>query len=68
LQQHFPFWQQTRDSLNQASMRPRTPAYENISIVVSDLLNPPAKISPNIVVRELADQITKAVASQGLVP
>ncbi|MGH3699271.1 MAG: extracellular solute-binding protein [Pseudonocardiaceae bacterium] len=68
LQQHFPSWQQTRDSVNQASMRPRSPAYKNISIVVSELLNPPTKISPNTVVRELADQIAKAVASQGLVP
>jgi multiple sugar transport system substrate-binding protein len=68
LQKHYPAWREIRDSLNSASVRPKTPAYHNISIVISDLLNPPAKINPNTVVGRLADQIAKAVASQGLVP
>jgi trehalose/maltose transport system substrate-binding protein len=68
LQERFPAWQAIRDSLTSASVRPKTPAYKNISIVISDLLNPPAKINPNTVVDQLADQIAKAVTSQGLVP
>ena len=68
LQATFPGWQAIQDSLNSASVRPKTPAYKSISIVISDLLNPPAKIDPNTVVGQLADQIAKAVTSQGLVP
>jgi len=49
-------------------VRPETPAYKSISIVISDLLKPPAKIDPNTVVDQLADQIVKAVTSQGLGP
>jgi multiple sugar transport system substrate-binding protein len=67
-QKHYPAWREIRDSLNHGSVRPKTPAYTDISIVISDLLNPPAKINQNTVVGQLADQITKAVTSQGLVP
>ncbi|MGH3829287.1 MAG: ABC transporter substrate-binding protein [Pseudonocardiaceae bacterium] len=67
-QKRYPAWREIRDSLNSASTRPDTPAYSSISIVISNLLNPPAKINPNTVVGQLADQITKAVTSQGLVP
>ncbi|MBV9160376.1 MAG: ABC transporter substrate-binding protein [Pseudonocardiales bacterium] len=68
LRKRYPAWQEIRDSLDHGSVRPRTPAYANISIVISDLLNPPSKINPNTVVDQLADQIAKAVTSQGLVP
>ena len=68
LQKRYPALQAIRDSLNDASVRPKTPAYNSISIVISNLLNPPAKINPNAVVGQLADQIAKAVRSQGLVP
>ena len=68
LQESYPAWQAIRDSLTSASVRPKTPAYKSISIVISDLLNPPAKINPDTVVDQLADQIAKAVTSQGLVP
>ncbi|MGH3854058.1 MAG: extracellular solute-binding protein, partial [Pseudonocardiaceae bacterium] len=67
-QRQYPAWREIRDSLDSASVRPETPAYSSISIVISNLLNPPAKINPNTVVGQLADQITKAVTSQGLVP
>jgi multiple sugar transport system substrate-binding protein len=68
LQQRYPAWQTIRDALNHGSARPKTPAYESISIVIAGLLNPPTKINPNTVVGQLADQIAKAVTSQGLVP
>jgi len=68
LQSYYPAWQAIRDSLNSASVRPKTPAYKSISIVISDLLNPPAEIDPGTVVGQLADQVTEAVTSRGLVP
>jgi multiple sugar transport system substrate-binding protein len=67
-QRSYPAWQAIRDSLNDASVRPRTPAYNSISIMISDLLNPPAKINPDAAVGQLANQITKAVTSLGLIP
>lgn len=68
LRKRYPAWQAIRDTLNHGSVRPKTPAYNSISIVISNLLNPPAKINPNTVVGQLADQIGKAVTSQELVP
>ncbi len=67
-QQSYPAWQAIRESLRHASVRPKTPAYKSISIMISDLLNPPAEIDPRTVVKKMADQITKAAHSQGLVP
>jgi len=67
-QKSYPSWQAIRDSLNNASFRPKTPAYAAISTVLADLLNPPAKINPGTLVSQLADQVAKAVTSQGLVP
>jgi multiple sugar transport system substrate-binding protein len=68
LRRHYPAWREIRDALDTASVRPATPAYASVSLAISDLLNPPAKIKPGIMVGQLADRITKAVASQGLVP
>ncbi|MGH3917918.1 MAG: ABC transporter substrate-binding protein [Pseudonocardiaceae bacterium] len=67
-QERYPAWEAIRDSLNNASVRPKTPAYKSISIVISDLLNPPAEINPTTIVDQLVDHIAKAVTSQGLVP
>jgi multiple sugar transport system substrate-binding protein len=67
-QQKYPAWQAIKASLDNASVRPKTPAYQSISIVLSDELNPPAEIDPNTVVGGLADQIRKAEKSEGLVP
>ncbi|MGH3751231.1 MAG: extracellular solute-binding protein [Pseudonocardiaceae bacterium] len=68
LQESFPAWQAIRDSLHSASVRPRIPAYKSISIAISEVLNPPAKIDPDTVVDQLTDEIVKAATSQGLVP
>lgn len=67
-QQEYPAWQAIKESLDNASVRPKTPAYQSISIVISDLLNPPADIDPAAVPAELADQIVRAQNSEGLVP
>lgn len=61
------YWQAIRDSLATASIRPKTPAYQDVSIVISDLLNPPAEINPDTV-RQLTDGISEAVNSEGVVP
>jgi multiple sugar transport system substrate-binding protein len=66
--QEYPAWQAIRDSLQNASVRPETPAYQSISIVVADLLNPPSQIDLDTIVPLLAEQVEGAVQSEGLVP
>jgi multiple sugar transport system substrate-binding protein len=67
-QAEYPAWEAIRDSLENASVRPLTPAYTSISIVLADLLNPPAQIDPDTVVPRMAQEVERAVNSEGLVP
>jgi multiple sugar transport system substrate-binding protein len=67
-QAEYPAWEAIRDSLESASVRPKTPAYTSISIVLADLLNPPAQINPDTIVPRMVEQVEGAVNSEGLVP
>jgi trehalose/maltose transport system substrate-binding protein len=67
-QAEYPAWEAIKNSLDNASVRPQTPAYTSISIVLSDLLNPPAAIDPAALVPQLTEQVEAAVKSEGLVP
>ncbi|HYH29370.1 MAG TPA: ABC transporter substrate-binding protein, partial [Pseudonocardia sp.] len=67
-QAEYPAWEAIRNSLQNASVRPKTPAYTSISIVLADLLNPPAQIDPQTIVPRMAEEIERAVNSEGLVP
>jgi multiple sugar transport system substrate-binding protein len=49
-------------------VRPLTPAYQNISIVVSHAVSPPASINPESAEKTIASGIKDALASKGLVP
>lgn len=50
------------------AVRPLTPAYQSISVLLSDKLSPPEQIDPETLVPELGDTIELAVDSTGLVP
>ncbi|HEX2300776.1 MAG TPA: extracellular solute-binding protein, partial [Pseudonocardiaceae bacterium] len=67
-QREYPAWQAIKQSLDTASVRPKSPAYQSISIVISALLNPPAEIDPASTEAELVRQVERAVNSEGLVP
>lgn len=67
-QAEYPAWEAIRNALDNASVRPQTPAYTSISIVLSDLLNPPDRIDPQALVPLLVEQVEGAVNSEGLVP
>ncbi|MGH3696078.1 MAG: ABC transporter substrate-binding protein [Pseudonocardiaceae bacterium] len=67
-QQEYPAWQAIKQSLDTASVRPKSPAYQNISIVISALLNPPADIDLTRAADELVREVQRAVDSEGLVP
>jgi len=67
-QREYPAWEAIKQSLDTASVRPKSPAYQSISIVISALLNPPAEIDPPRTTDELVRQVQRAVNSEGLVP
>jgi multiple sugar transport system substrate-binding protein len=64
----YPMAKDIADSLDAPAVRPLTPAYQNISIVISHALSPPSAIDPNATEQQMASQIKDAVASKGLVP
>jgi multiple sugar transport system substrate-binding protein len=64
----YPFHADILTALQTASVRPKTPAYQNISIVISHLVSPPAGIDPVPTEQSMAGQINKALQSEGLIP
>ncbi|GAA1423006.1 ABC transporter substrate-binding protein [Streptomyces thermospinosisporus] len=67
-QKEYPFHREVLASLQTASVRPRTPAYQNVSIAVSHTLSPPSEIEPESSVETIRDQIDKALRSEGVIP
>ncbi|MDH6624775.1 ABC-type glycerol-3-phosphate transport system substrate-binding protein [Streptomyces sp. LBL] len=64
----YPFGKEVLAALESASVRPLTPAYQNISIAVSHTLSPPSGIKPESSVRTIRDQIDNALQSKGVIP
>ena len=64
----YPFHADILTSLQNASVRPQTPAYQNISIVISHLVSPPAGIDPVPTEQTMRTQINEALLSEGLIP
>ncbi len=64
----YPFYRTIFDALKTASIRPKTPAYQNVSIVVSHAVSPPNKINPQSTESDISGQIADALASKGLIP
>jgi len=68
LQESYPFAADIKASLASAATRPLTPAYQNISIVISHAVSPPASINPESTEKAMASEIQDALDSKGLVP
>ncbi|MFD0277902.1 ABC transporter substrate-binding protein [Kitasatospora sp. NPDC127111] len=64
----YPFAAEVLAALDSASVRPQTPAYQNVSIAISHTLSPPADIRPESTVADLRGQIEDALGSKGLIP
>ncbi|MDH6117348.1 multiple sugar transport system substrate-binding protein [Kitasatospora sp. GAS204A] len=64
----YPFAAEILASLEAASVRPQTPAYQNVSIAISHTLSPPASIRPRSSIAGLRSQISDALSSKGLIP
>ncbi|MFE7859997.1 ABC transporter substrate-binding protein [Streptomyces sp. NPDC057403] len=64
----YPFAKDVLNSLESASVRPLTPAYQNVSIAVSHTLSPPSGIKPASSVNTIRGQIDDALQSKGVIP
>jgi multiple sugar transport system substrate-binding protein len=64
----YPFHADILKELETASVRPKTPLYQVVSIYISHLVSPPASISPQATEKKMASQIKEALQSKGLIP
>jgi multiple sugar transport system substrate-binding protein len=64
----YPFYQDILTQLTNASVRPKTPEYQSVSIYISHLLSPPKGISPKSNLSTLRSQISDALHQKGLIP
>lgn len=64
----YPFAKEVLASLESASVRPLTPAYQNVSIAVSHTLSPPSAIKPESSVNTISGEIDDALQSKGVIP
>jgi multiple sugar transport system substrate-binding protein len=64
----YPFHADILQALEHASVRPKTPVYQVVSIGISHLISPPAGISPASTEKAMVSQINNALQSKGLVP
>ena len=68
MQAAYPFRADILQALETASVRPKTPAYQNLSIVISHLVSPAAAIKPASAEQSMVSQLKDALVSKGLIP
>jgi multiple sugar transport system substrate-binding protein len=64
----YPFHADILKELQNASVRPKTPVYQVVSIDISHLISPPSGINPTGTEKALVAQMNNALQSKGLVP
>jgi multiple sugar transport system substrate-binding protein len=64
----YPFHADILSALEHASVRPKSPVYQVVSIDISHLVSPPAAISPTATEKSMANMLSNALQSKGLVP
>ncbi len=64
----YPFHADILNALEHASVRPKTPVYQVVSIDISHLISPASGISPTGTESSMVSQINDALQSKGLVP
>jgi len=68
LYKDYPFHADILAELQNASVRPKTPVYQVVSIDISHLISPPSGISPVSTEQSMVSQLRDALQSKGLVP
>jgi multiple sugar transport system substrate-binding protein len=64
----YPFHADILQALEHASVRPKTPVYQVVSIGIAHLISPAAGINPASTEQAMVNQINNALQSKGLVP
>jgi multiple sugar transport system substrate-binding protein len=64
----FPMKPDILAALADAAVRPLTPAYQNLSTVISKVLSPPSAINPQATAAELRERLTDALNSRDIIP
>ncbi len=64
----YPMKDDIRAALTDAAVRPLTPAYQNLSTVMSKVLSPPADIDVQATAQELRERLADALDSRGIIP
>ncbi|MFD9704904.1 ABC transporter substrate-binding protein [Lentzea sp. NPDC059081] len=64
----YPMRDDIKKTLENASARPATPAYQNVSTVISTILSPPASIDPQATADRLRKELQDALDSKGVLP
>ena len=64
----YPFHAEILAALQTASVRPQTPAYQSVSIVISHKVSPPAGIDPPSTQQAMAGEINDALQSKLVIP
>ena len=62
----YPFAAEIFNSLQRGGIRPKTPAYQSVSIAMSNTLHPPASAPAKF--NQLRGQLQDAIESKGLIP
>ncbi|HEX6683380.1 MAG TPA: ABC transporter substrate-binding protein [Candidatus Limnocylindrales bacterium] len=68
MEQAYPMRDIILEQLRDAASRPSTPAYQNVSTVLSATLSPPANIRPQQTADELRTTLQNALESKGVLP
>jgi multiple sugar transport system substrate-binding protein len=64
----YPMKDDILAELRNPAVRPLTPAYQNVSTVLSAALSPPQSIRPEATAKELRDSVQDALESKGVLP
>ena len=64
----YPFHADILSALETASIRPKTPAYQVLSIDISHLISPPASINPVATEQQMTSQLNNGLQAKGLIP
>ncbi|HXL20427.1 MAG TPA: ABC transporter substrate-binding protein, partial [Streptosporangiaceae bacterium] len=65
---NYPFHADILQALQNASVRPKTPVYQVVSIDISNLISPSSGIAPAGTEKSIVSQLNNALQSKGLVP
>ena len=63
----YPFAAEIFDSLQRGGVRPKTPAYQSVSVALQNTLYPPSSAGPGRL-GQLRSQLQDAIESKGLIP